>query len=172
MSYDPEIYYDEESRVFKILESDNYNTQTSSPDSDLIPRRAPDLSIEAANLSGNYQEAFGVCVMQTNAKLEFRKGNRNNYIYQLGVTCSHAGIPLEVAIVESKKEFDFNNKEIERTIKSAYSWQPYVPINTSSKINRQLPSEAPSLIPDKVFKQLPMILKKGCEVLNLSLIHI
>ena len=166
MSYDPDIYFNEESTVFTILEDDKNNTQTSSPASDLIPRRAPDLSIETANLTGNYQQAFGVCVMQTNAKSVFKKGNRNNYIYQLGVICSHAGIPLEVAIVESKKEFDFNNKEIERTIKSAYSWQPYIPVDTSSKTNRELPAEAPPIIPKKVFEQLPLILKRGCEAIK------
>ena len=170
MSYDPEVYYDEESTVFKILESDNYNTQTSSPDSDLIPRRAPDLSIEAANLSGNYQEAFGVCVMQTNAKLEFKKGNRNNYIYQLGVFCSHAGIPLKVAVNEGKKAFDFNNSEIERTIKSAYNWKPAASPDISVKglveLPREIQDELPQGISPEIFDKLPSLLSRGCEVLK------
>ena len=162
MSYDPEIYYEEESTIFKVLEFDNNHTQTSSPDSDLIPRRAPDLSIEAANLTGNYDQAFGVCVMQTNAKSVFKKGNRNNYIYQLGVNCSHAGIPLEVAIVESKKEFDFNNAEIERTIKSAYNWKPYEP----NEILKEVQDELPETISLEVFNKLPSLLSRGCEVLK------
>ena len=166
MSYDPEVYFNEESTLFSIQKNDMSNSQASSSQRDLTPGRAPDLSIEAANISGNYQEAFEVCVMQADAKLVFKKGNRNNYIYQLGVICSHAGMPLEIAIGESKRRFNFNNTEIERTIKSAYSWQPYIPANTSSKTNRELPSEAPPVIPKEVFEQLPVILKKGCEVLE------
>ena len=164
MSYDPEAYFNDGSAVFNILNQTTYPTAdtTQSVDQAMghLPGRAPDLSIEAANLSGNYQEAFGVCVMQTNAKLEFKKGNRNNYIYQLGVICSHAGIPLEVAINESKKAFDFNDSEIERTIKSAYSWQPYQP----EEVQVELPVEAPPMIPAEVFNDLPGILKRGCEV--------
>jgi len=62
MSYDPEIYFNEESTVFKVLESDNTRTQIAISTSDLTPRRAPDLSTEITNLTGNYQEAFGICV--------------------------------------------------------------------------------------------------------------
>ena len=166
MSYDPEIYFNEESKVFKVLNSESDHNQVSSPSTDNTPRRAPDLSAEAANLTGNYQKAFGVCVMQTNAKIVFEKGNRNNYIYQLGVTCSHAGIPLEVAVEESKRAFDFNNFEIERTIRSAYSWQPSSIPNPSPKTPIELPSEAPPAIPAKVFDLLPTLLKEGSKVLK------
>ena len=162
MSYDPDIYFNEESTVFTILEDDKNSTQTSSPDSDLIPRRAPDLSIEATNLSGNYQDAFGICVMQTNLKLEFKKGNRNNYIYQLGVACNHAGLPLEVAINESKMIFDLDNSEIEKTITSAYNWKPY----ESGGMPKEVHDELPDNIPPEVFDKLPSLLSRGCEVLK------
>ena len=173
MSYDPEAYYNEGSAVFNIL-NQNYNPasdaiQNDNQEMDQVPGRAPDLSIEEANLSGNYQDAFGVCVMQTNAKLEFKKGNRNNYIYQLGVNCIHAGIPLEVAVNESKKAFDLNKMEIERTIKSAYNWKPDKSAGTSGKTIKtieELPIKVSSVIPDHIFELLPDLLKKGCGALN------
>jgi len=163
MSYDPEIYYKEESTIFNVLKIDINSSQTSSSQNNLIPGRAPDLSMEKANLSGSYQEAFTICVTQTNTKLEFKKGNRNNYIYQLGVNCSHAGIPLEIAIIESMKSFDFDNVEIEKTLKSAYNWKPFPLPGPSSKTAIIIPAKASPVIPDKVFDVLPAILKKGCK---------
>ena len=173
MSHDPEAYYNEGSAVFNILNQNNYPAadaiQNDNQGMDQIPGRAPDLSIEEANLSGNYQDAFGVCVMQTNAKLEFKKGNRNNYIYQLGVNCIHAGIPLEVAVNESKKVFDLNKTEIERTIKSAYTWKPAPPPDSSIKdtveITREIQDELPPGIPPEIYNKLPPLLSRGCEVL-------
>jgi len=170
MSYDPEIYYNEGSTVFNVLKLDVYNGHSTNSQKDLIPGRAPDLSMEAANISGNYQEAFEVCVMQTDATTKFEKGNRNNYIYQLGVVCNHAGMPLEVAVKESKKRFEFDHAEMERTITSAYNWKPLVPENTpassSTKTIVELPAKASPVIPEKIFSLLPDLLKKGCNTLK------
>ena len=166
MSYDPEAYYNEGSAVFNIInQNNNPPADTRQNDRQVAaqgPRRAPDLSVEAANLSGDYQDAFGICVMQTNLKLEFKKGNRNNYIYQLGVACNHAGLPLEVAINESKMIFDLDNSEIEKTITSAYNWKPY----ESGGMPKEVHDELPDAIPPEVFDKLPSLLSRGCEVLK------
>jgi len=166
MSYDPEIYFNPESDVYNVLEMEDKVDQPSKLNINFNPATVTDLPDGSMDLNVDYSQAFSVCVTKTNAKLEFKKGNRNNYIYQLGVICSHAGLPLEIAIRESARMFDFNNNEMERTIRSAYSWQPYVPADTSSKKNRKLPSEAPPVLPEKVFGQLPVILKKGCDILE------
>jgi len=169
MSYDPEAYYNEESAVFNVLKIDRNNGHACSSQKDLLPGRAPDHSDEEANLSVDYKQAFTICVTQTNARLEFKKGNRNNYIYQLAVTCRHAGIPLEVAVNESKKAFDLNNTEIERTIRSAYNWQPWSsPQNVSDSSTNptiELPDEVSPIIPASVYDHLPSILKRGCAPL-------
>ena len=162
MSYDPEAYFNEDSTVFNIKKSNTDNGQESIQKKDLLPKRAPDISEEEANLTVDYEKAFAICVTQTDAKLVYKKGNRNNYIYQLGVICNRAGIPAEVAIVESNRTFDLTKNELERTIKSAYTWKPYEPPKTSL----ELPTEAPPAIPSKVFDKLPAILKEGCLVLK------
>ena len=162
MSHDPEVYFNEDSTVFSVLKVDIDNSQASSSQKDIIPGRAPELSNEEADLTVDYPKAFAICVTQANAKLVYKKGNRNNYIYQLGVNCNNAGIPVEVAIGESNREFDLPKKEIERTIKSAYNWKPYAP----KKQSTELPTEAPPAIAAKVFDLLPAILKEGCKVLK------
>ncbi len=163
MSHDPAIYFNQESTVFKVLKYDMEVNNSSSKKEEISPKRTTDNSI---NSKMNYVKAFEICVTQANAKLVFEKGNRNNYIYRLGIICSHAGIPLEVAVKESKKRFDFNDNEIERTIKSAYDWQPYPSEISNGKSSIELPSEVPPVIPAKVFDQLPILLKGGSEVLK------
>jgi len=170
MSYDPEIYFNEESAIFEITEFSTNPGQSSNQTVGQTPGRAPDFSNEEANLTVDYKQAFAVCVTQTNAKLEFKKGNRNNYIYQLGVTCSHAGIPLEIVIRESVRMFDFNNNEIEQTIKSAYNWQPSFPVKTATssatKTIIELPVKTSPAIPENIFGLLPDLLKRGCNTLK------
>ncbi len=166
MSHDPEVYFNEKSTVFKVVKSNRDITQSSTPSPDFNPRRAPDLSEEPGTLNMNYPQAFAVCVTQTNAKMVFEVGNRNNYIYQLSAFCCRAGIPLEVAIEESKKGFDFDCQEMERTIRSAYDWQsPSLRSGFSSAPEKPLkgPNDPPSMIPLKVFDNLPEILKRACE---------
>ena len=169
MSYDPEAYFNEESTVFDIFESNTDFVQSANQAMGRTPGRAPDLSNEEANLTIDYKQAFTICITQTNAKLEFKKGNRNNYIYQLGVICSHSGIPLEVAINESKTSFDLDNGEIEKTIRSAYNWQPYSLPQTVSNLSTnpaiELPGEVPPVIPASVYNHLPDLLKRACDPL-------
>lgn len=163
MSHDPAIYFNEESTIFKVSEYNIDINNSGNEKEGITPQRTTD---DSANSKINYVQAFAICVTQTNAKLVFEKGNRNNYIYQLGVVCSQAEIPLEIAIGESKKEFDFSKNEIERTIKSAYNWQPYPSGNSSNKSSVELPSEAPPVIPEKVYDLLPLLLKEGSKVLK------
>ncbi len=166
MSHDPEAYFNENNAIFNIPNKNDNSVdgiQGIDQTAAQVPESVTDLSVEESNLSGSYQDAFGVCVMQTNAKLEFKKGNRNNYIYQLGVNCIHAGIPLEVAVNESKKVFDLNKMEIERTIKSAYTWKPASSPDIPVKGPVELPREISMAIPERIFDRLPSLLKRACK---------
>ena len=156
MSYDPEIYFNEESTVFKVSKPETDTTQSSTSAPDLIPRRAPDLSGESPNLGVDYSDAFKTCVGRTDAEIVFEEGNRNNYIYRLGVFCFYAGIPVEIAIAESRKTFDFDNHEMERTIKNAYSWEPSP---AEEKLTTRS-SDTPSLNPANLFYLSPEVIKK------------
>ena len=156
MSYDPDVYFNEKSTVFKVSASETDTTKTSRSAPDLMPRRAPDLSGKSLNLRVDYSDAFKTCVGRTDAELAFKSGNRNNYIYRLGVFCFYAGIPVEIAIEESNKTFDFDNYEMERTIKNAYSWEPSP---AEEKLARSS-SDTPSLNPANLFYMSPEIIKK------------
>jgi len=90
MSHDPEVYFNQESTVFSVLKLDLNSGQASISKKDLIPGRAPELTNEERDLTVDYPKAFAICVTQANAKLVYKKGNRNNYIYQLGVNCNNA----------------------------------------------------------------------------------
>ncbi len=159
MSYDPDVYFNPKSSVYEILESEVETTQSANVIPNLTGHRAPAILDKSANLKVNYTDAFARCVERTDGEMVFEEGNRNNYIYKLGAYCSHAGIPLEITVEESKRKFDFDSYELERTIKSAYSWQPF----STEKASVASPSDDTGIIPMEVFDNLPGILKKGCE---------
>jgi len=159
MSYDPEIYFNPESCVYKVTASKNQPAESANKNPNLVPRRAPELVEESPNLTLDYADAFDICVARTNGEMTFEEGNRNNFIYRVGVFCVHAGIPLTIAIEESKKRFDFDNAEMQQAITSAYNYQPYPVVNSVVEI----PSETLPTIPARVFDKLPALLRRGCQ---------
>ncbi len=167
MSYDPDVYFNPESSVYKILKSEVEAKKKPTTSPDLIPHRAPAILEDTPELTGGYTNAFATCVGRTDAEMVFEKGNRNNYIYRLGAFCCRAGIPLEVAVEGSKREFDFDNYELERTMRNAYNWKP-APIKEDEvvyvKTGKEFVVEMPPAFPDQVFDKLPAMLRKGCGV--------
>ena len=107
----------------------------------------------------DYPQIFVDCVIAASAKLVYKQGNRSNYIYQLGIICNAADIPVEVAITETNKAFDLSESAIKETISSAYNWKPFEPV----KKFREDPVDFPPVIPSKVYDQLPALLKEGCS---------
>ena len=162
MSHDPEVYFNPESSIYKVLESKPEITKSQSASPDYNGHRAPANEDKLSNPKGEYADVFATCIGRTDEHMVFEVGNRNNYIYRLGVNCYHAGIPLQAAVEEGIKKFDFDNHEMERTIKNAYSWEPSPEINSSPKTIVKLPPQNPAIIDKEVFDQLPEILKRGC----------
>ena len=66
----------------------------------------------------------------------------------MAVNCNHAGIPLKVTDRLSKVGFDLSDREIERTVKSAYDWKPKSP---ALKKIKELPDEIPPPFSSSVF---------------------
>ena len=162
MSHDPKAYFNPKSTVYKVIESEIEIERFLQPSTDTIPGRATEFKDKEANLTVNYPQVFDDCVMEANAKLVYQQGNRNNYIYQLGVICNCAELPIEVAIDESNKAFDLSKSEIEGTIKSAYNWEPFESVKKTGIIHLGTPRALPS----EVFDKLPELLKKGCGALK------
>jgi len=160
MSYDPEIYFNPESSIYKVIASESKPAESANKNPNLIPRRAPQLVEESSSLTLDYADAFDICVARTDGEMTFEEGNRNNFIYRVGVFCIHAGIPLEIAIEESKKRFEFDNTEIQQAITSAYNYQPHPVVNSVVEV----PSERLPTIPVRVYDKLPALLRKGCQV--------
>ncbi len=160
MSHDPNAYFNPKSTVYKIAAT---KVKTGKKLSKEILAATSGESLKLADkgtdLMSNYSQNFTTCVIEANSKLVYEQGNRNNYIYQLGILCNCADIPIEVAIDESNKSFDLSKNEIEETIKSAYNWKPF----ESIKESRKIPTEFPPAIPSQIYDKLPALLKESCS---------
>ncbi len=92
LSYDPNIFINENSEVFEIIK---YATNN------IIER----------------------CIEKVNKTQDFIKGNRNNYIYKLGLEFNNQNVSLVDAankIIEICKDEDIGKKEIIDSVNSAY----------------------------------------------------
>ncbi|MCB2218987.1 MAG: virulence-associated E family protein [Bacteroidetes bacterium] len=93
-SWDPDLYLNEEADVF-------------------IPMNGAVIS--------DIDQTFQNCVDFTNKKLNFEEGSRNTYVHQLVCNCNRVGIPEENTLSKVLENFNFNEPEIQATVKSVYS---------------------------------------------------
>ena len=140
MSFDPDAYLNPSHKVFEVSEHSN---------SQMVSK-----VIE-------YESALKVCVADTNKKYAFKNGNRNNFTYAFAMNCRLAGIPIPVTKTYYAAHFDYPTKEAIPTIESAYKWKPKE-FETINEV--ELPSETPECMPEKIFENLPSLLKSGCDV--------
>lgn len=160
MSHDPGAYFNSKSTVYKI-EIPEIKTEKSLSKKILAATSGESLKPvdDGADLTSDYSQAFTTCVIETNSKSIYKQGNRNNYIYELGILCKCAGIPLDVAIAESNKAFDLSKNEIKETIGSAYNWKSF----ESTKKSIKIPVKFPPAIPSQIYDKLPALLKESCS---------
>lgn len=140
VSYDPELYLNESSKIFTIQ-----NTSSES---------SVDIS---------WVWSF------TENKSVFKDGNRNNFIHLFACNANRYGIDImetiRYAINYSCSTFTLN--EIERTIKSAYenNVSEYGSFAKSAKTAKTiLIQEDNPFIPETVYTSLPQTLKEACNV--------
>lgn len=146
VSYDPDLYINENAKVF---ENQSYpNNETKSKD-----------NIEQLwYLTSKYQK--------------FIEGNRNNFIYAFACNANRYGFDIHETFNYAYRHSDstFNNEEIERTINSAYKNNVYEKGSaTKPAISAILPKEIPPItksphIPEDIFDVLPPTLKEACNV--------
>ena len=160
MSHDPDAYLNPKSSVYKVATSRlKKGKSLSKKILDVTSGKSLKPVAKGEDLKIDYLQTFSTCVLIANAKLVYEKGNRNNYIYQLGRFCNCAKIPLDVAIGESNKAFDLSEDEIAGTIRSAYDWKPF----DSVKEAKEIPVKFPPAIPSQVYDKLPVLLKESCS---------
>lgn len=140
VSYDPELYLNESSKIFTIL-----NTTSES--------------------SGDISWVWSF----TENKSVFQEGNRNNFIHFFGCNANRFGINMNETIRFASNyvgdSFDIN--EIEKSIKSAYESyaSEFGMLAKSAKPAKTiLIQEDNPFIPESVYTSLPQTLKEACNV--------
>lgn len=140
VSYDPKLYLNESSEIYTIQ-----NT---------LPKSSVDIS---------WVWSF------TENKIEFRNGNRNNFVHWFACNANRYGIDITETIGFALNYSDntFPSDEIERTIKSAYE-------NNENENGTFAKSAKPAItllikednpfIPESVYTSLPQTLKEACNV--------
>lgn len=151
VSYDPNIYINRDSSQF--TPDINVSKETESKEFETCESK------KSSNI--DVVEKLANCIEYTNRKLNYRKGNRNNFIYLLALNCCQAGISLGDALSNICSKYDLETKEMEATIKSAYN---RVVDKSKNDLNTSYDSINTSLIPDSVYDQLPNLLSKCSRV--------
>ena len=143
ISYDPDLYFNENSEVFNFNSSIN-DQVTTQKDLDWV-------------------WDF------TSKKMEFIEGNRNSFIYLFACNANRQGNDINevISYAFSYSDSTFNKEEIEQTVKSAYTnnidekrgvAKPAISAISSPKV------ESSPFIPEHVFDALPNTLKEACNV--------
>lgn len=160
LSYDPDLYFNEDAKIFEI-------------ETELV---LPEYSSVSTTLTDELFE--NVVTFTENVQLYY-PDNRNNHIYLLANNLNRIGIKRNEAEAKiSLKYPDLDNNEIKSSAKSAYSHTAehgmFTPdyINSVSSVrlarvaNNNVGSGTP-FIPAEVYKNLPTFLKKGTEAFEI-----
>jgi hypothetical protein len=143
VSYDPDLYLNENSEVF------NYKTST----------------LDQIDLSWVW--SF------TSNKHEFVVNNRNNFVYAFACNANRYGVDINdtTHYANSYSEASFPEKEIELTVKSAY--ENNVNENgsarqtaISAKDDNDYNEDSSPMIPEYIYKALPKTLRDACNVFS------
>jgi len=108
-SYDPLIYQN--------IHSIPFHVQVNK----LMVQNHAGLSIKTEEIIGSMEESIQEALIKTNRIIEFKEGGRNNFIYTLAVNCAKENIPFEIGLRYILQNYGFNNVEVEKTVKSAYT---------------------------------------------------
>ena len=110
-SYDPNLYHNPNATIFQItIDQQNLTKESNS-------NNIQHSSFEIRNYSLIYEH----CKRFTEKKIQYAAGNRNNFIHQLACNLNRKGIPMGAAIGYILADYNYDEKEITTTIKSAYS---------------------------------------------------
>ena len=144
MSYDPDLYLNKTSEIFK------YKTSTLN------------------------QIDLSLVWSFTSNKHEFVVGNRNNYVYSFACNANRYGVDISDTYnyAYSYSDASFPQNEIETTIKSAY--ENNVNENGSARQHAkptkdevvEVVVDSSPMIPEYIYEALPKTLRDACNVFN------
>ena len=144
MSYDPDLYLNKTSEIFK------YKTST----------------LDQIDLSWVWS--------YTSNKHEFVVGNRNNYVYSFACNANRYGVDISDTYnyAYSYSDASFPQNEIETTIKSAYENNVnengsarQIAISAKDEVVEVVVDSSP-MIPEYIYEALPETLRDACNVFN------
>ena len=147
VSYDPNLYLNEDAEVFYAQEFPNNETK----------------SIKDLDWVWNF----------TSNKKDFIEGNRNSFIHLYACNANRYDFEMSdvISYAYSYSDNTLTKEEIEQTIKSAYKnninekgsvAKPAKP----AKLHLYKSQENSPLIPDEIYDNLPPTLKEACNVFN------
>ena len=110
-SYDPELYLNENSKEFSVIES------REQPE---IEKPAPTPSTQLP-ASDNYDALYAHCIQFTEKKYQFVEGSRNYFVFTLANNLNRKGVPESLALGYILADYDYNTQEVMTAVKSAYS---------------------------------------------------
>ncbi|OWK73141.1 virulence-associated E family protein [Flavobacteriaceae bacterium JJC] len=111
VSFDPELYFNENAAVF-----------SSGDQQSVIAQKVQQEQLQFAKPSTlNYDVLYHHCVQFTEKKDSFVEGNRNNFVFQLANNLNRKGVPETLALGYILADYDYNSQEVMNAVKSAYA---------------------------------------------------
>jgi len=149
-SYDPDAYFNPDSKVFQVVLTGSDHTSSQE------------------DLGKDFDALYSSVKEYTDSIKKYYKGNRNNYLYLLACNCNRIGIPASKALEYILKEVrDLKKAEVENTVKSAYKnkYEHGMGLDIFYKpTNRQ--TDTTPYFPDWVYERLPEPLFSACKSFN------
>ena len=110
MSFDPELYLNENAEVF--ASGAKQSVQTDSQTVKKTDNRQP--------TTNNPETIYEHCVRFTEKKIQFTEGNRNNFVYALANNLNRKGISEAMALGYILADYGYDAKEVTTAVQSAY----------------------------------------------------
>ncbi|WP_313307963.1 VapE domain-containing protein [Epilithonimonas hominis] len=110
-SFDPELFVNENSEVFFVIESREEPKTKEVGKSPSTQQPAP-ISSDVL-----YEHA----VRFTEKKIQFTEGNRNNFVFQLANNLNRKGVSESLALGYILADYNYNQQEVMAAVKSAYN---------------------------------------------------
>ena len=109
-SFDPDIFVNENSNEFSLIET------REKPPVSSIKKKTVNCQLSTVN----YDVLYAHCVSFTEKKESFVDGNRNNFVFQLSNNLNRKGVPESLALGYILADYDYNSQEVMTAVKSAY----------------------------------------------------
>ena len=175
-SFDKEAYLNPESKIFQVKET---VVKAQPFQSGLKEAKiAIPVNQEFRFRKIELKDPLGKCLRFTQQKTNYVEGNRNNFIYLFASNCNREGISENDTLNFAMQKFDLPQSEIKDTIASSYrhhllefgkqthEYKIKKIEKDDTKIHLLDSLKSTPRIPDKVYRLLPDLLKRGSQVFD------